>query len=288
MSKLHVCRTIHACRAYRASKKGRIGYVPTMGGLHAGHIQLLTAAHLTPVDHLFTSIFVNPLQFSSTDTDGGVARYPKTLESDIQKLELNKVDMLFAPLADEMIGQNEELCINSGIFEERAEGRARPGFCNGVATILTKMFHIIQPTDVFMGAKDALQCVLVQRLVRDFNFDITVHIIPTVREEDGLALSTRNQYLSIEERKVAKVVYAALREAQRVFEQAGRNVPATVLRKVVQDMYVTEPMISKVEYISIASKKNMEEMETVTADGAILSVALFINQTKRLIDNIYI
>ncbi len=173
-------------------------------------------------------------------------------------------------------------------IDNTAEGASRPGFFRGVATIVAKMMNITQPSHLYIGQKDALQCVVLKRLVSDLNFDTTVRVIPTFREKDGLAMSSRNCMLSTESRNAASVIYRALQEAQSIYASAGSlPIPASEIIDLVTKRLRSEPLISSIEYVSVDSIENMDPLESVDKDAAILSTAVKLG-TVRLIDNIFL
>jgi pantoate--beta-alanine ligase len=187
-----------------------------------------------------------------------------------------------------MYGQNHQTYVDAHGFDDISEGKCRPGHFKGVATIVTKLFNIVQPTNAYFGQKDAAQCVLIQRIVQDLDINVNVHIVPTMREEDGLAMSSRNVYLKENERAAASVLYKSLQAAQAVYESAfagGFPISSNVLQDVVQNTLDEEPMVSDIQYISIDCKENMMPLSDVDENGAIISIACKIGNV-RLIDNI--
>ncbi|KAJ0397977.1 hypothetical protein ATCC90586_006669 [Pythium insidiosum] len=260
-----------------------VGFVPTMGGLHAGHLSLVRAAK-QKCDVVAASVFVNPTQFGPNED---YSKYPRTFDSDMALLRSEGVDYVFVPSADSMYSKNHRCYVTPEGFDNLPEGVCRPGHFRGVATVVTKLFNVVQPTHAFFGQKDAAQCVLIKRLVDDLNMDIQVEVVPVSREQDGLAMSTRNQYLSKEERAAAPVVYRGLRVAKEHFAaQPGAFVSAESIRAIIRDEYEAEPLIKEIQYISVGSKETMEEVEEVRTDkGAIISVAVKLGSC-RLIDTI--
>jgi pantoate--beta-alanine ligase len=292
-----------------------LGFVPTMGALHAGHLSLIrTAARENDV--VAVSIFVNPAQFSPTED---LAVYPRTLGTDLALLErLNddddecrgRVEALFVPSVAELyphgIPQEEEL--QRGAFvtvqplASRLEGVTRPHFFRGVATVCAKLFNIVQPERAYFGQKDVQQSIVLKRLVRDLCFPVEIRVCPTGREEDGLAMSSRNVYLGERRRKAAPVLYQALRAAEEEYERlkaAGEAVDAGKVRRkgleVLQGMGGVEESVKvEVEYFSLADTQELEELEVVVdaGKGAVLSAAVKMLPSQdgeipvRLIDNI--
>lgn len=237
-------------------------------------------------DIVAASIFVNPTQFGPNED---YSKYPRTFERDVALLTQEGVDLVFFPSADDMYAPNHRCYVTPEGFDDLHEGRCRPGHFRGVATVVTKLFNIIRPTHAFFGAKDAAQCVLIKRLVADLSMDIAINVVDVCREADGLAMSTRNQYLGPDERAAASVVYRGLVRAQTLFtslKQSGASINAQQLRDVIQDEYAREPLVTEVQYISVGSRETMDELTTVDArDGAVLSVAVKLGKC-RLIDTL--
>ncbi|KAL4102736.1 hypothetical protein PRIC1_006479 [Phytophthora ramorum] len=263
-----------------------LGLVPTMGGLHEGHMSLVKQAR-DSCDFVAASIFVNPAQFGPNED---YSKYPRTFEKDVALLEKQGVDLVFFPSADEMYSPHHRCYVDPEGFDDLVEGQCRKGHFRGVATVVTKLLNIVQPTHAFFGQKDAAQVVLIKRMVSDLNMPVEINVVPIVREADGLALSTRNQYLSPVEREAACVLHRGLAHAQDLFQKAKQNGKTTVdaaeLRDVVRDEYEREPLVTAIDYVSVGSKETMQEMSEVdTAEGAIISVAVKLGQC-RLIDNI--
>lgn len=282
-----VVRTISEWRALQSSGKvprGKLGLVPTMGALHAGHLSLV---HLAQQSHenVAVSIFVNPKQFAAHED---LDQYPRTLEADIEALGVCGVDFVFAPRADDMYptAQSHRLApyVDLAGVDEHGEGRARPGFFRGVATVVTKLLNIVQPQALYLGQKDGLQCTVLRRLVEDLNYDVDVVIGPTVRERDGLALSSRNVYLSAEERAAAPAVYAALAAVADAHSHGERSPAA--LRARAARVIDAQPLMH-LEYLSFASMHDGRELSAAAgSDGQVLaSIAVRLGST-RLIDNV--
>ncbi|KAI9335462.1 Pantoate-beta-alanine ligase [Obelidium mucronatum] len=263
-----------------------IGFVPTMGALHNGHLSLAKTAK-KDCDRVVASIFVNPAQFAPTED---LDRYPRTFEADVQLLATVGVDAVFSPAVKEMYPAGIVLDVSkqTGAFVEvkgkshMLEGSIRPHFFRGVATVVTKLFNVIQPHKAFFGQKDGQQCAVIRTMVRDLLIPTEVVVCETIREKDGLAMSSRNRYLNPEERQLAPVLYKALRAAEDLYNQGERN--ANVLRdaglKILKESGVP------VEYLSVANSLTLEEEpELIGTDGAMMSGAVRIGKT-RIIDNI--
>ena len=258
-------------------------------GLHDGHVSLAALAR-DECELVIASVFVNPKQFSVNDTDGGVDKYPRTLEADLALLEAQGVDYVFAPDTAEMYPerQGKRVQIHAVGYDKTPEGLCRPEFFDGVGTIVAKLFNIVNPSHAYFGQKDAMQCVLIQQLVEDLNYNIEIRIGETKREANGLARSTRNQYLTPEEKESAAVIHRALSQAQTHLAQSSGAVPATKIQAIVRAILLSEPRITEIQYISVASKPEMDELDTISADrGGIISVAVMFGD-KRSIDNIVI
>lgn len=271
----------------------RLGFVPTMGALHAGHLSLVESLR-DKTDHTLVSIFVNPAQFAAHEDLG---TYPRTLESDLAKLgeaDLN-VAAVFTPTEAEMYQEwpPYRTFVEPLEADDSAEGRARPGFFRGVATVVTKLFAAARPTVAAFGQKDAYQCIVVRQLARDLNLGVDVQINPTTREQDGLAMSSRNAYLTVEEREAAPAMYAALREVQRI---VGRGLPWGVeeLRTIAADALSDRGRgrFGPLQYLDVAcaatGRPVVSSGESHAEGGAVLvSIAAPLGRT-RLIDNMVI
>ena len=254
-----------------------------MGALHDGHLSLARKAKIE-CDVVIASIFVNPTQFSvGEDLD----KYPRTFEKDLAMLDLTGVDLLFAPNLEEIYGKNVLCHVEPSDFSHISEGKARPDFFRGVATIVCKLFNMVTPTVSYFGQKDISQCILVKRMVEDLNMPVKIDICETLREADGLAMSSRNTYLSPSERSVAKILYKALNSAKSKFaSDIHSNTSREDLSTVVYEILKSEPMVTEVEYVSIASHVNMKELSVVDrGGGAVISSAIRIGSV-RLIDNV--
>jgi pantoate--beta-alanine ligase len=231
-------------------------------------------------DVVIASIFVNPTQFAPHED---LTTYPRDLERDIRLLGEGGCDILFAPSrVEELYPSGYKTFVTLNDIENTLEGMSRPGHFRGVATIVTKLFNIVRPTKAYFGQKDGIQCIVVKTLVRDLNFPINVVIGPTVRESDGLAMSSRNVYLSKEERAIAPIIYQALLAGKRAYENGERN--ASVLIDIAKDVLARQPKIT-LQYLSVASLDTGEEITSIGIDGALFSVAVKLG-TTRLIDNV--
>ncbi|MHB1957607.1 MAG: pantoate--beta-alanine ligase [Acidobacteriaceae bacterium] len=253
-----------------------IGFMPTMGALHDGHRSLVRAAR-QHCDIVVASIFVNPTQFAPNED---FSRYPRTLEQDCQMLEAEGVDVVFTPTAETMYPPGASTFVDVEGVSDRLDGASRPGHFRGVATVVAKLFHSVQPDLAFFGQKDAAQVAVLRKMVRDLDFPLEIIVCPTVREPDGLAMSSRNSYLSAEERRQALSLSRALQAAQM---QAARGEHrASALLQTVRATLQEEPAI-RVDYIAAVDPDTLLPIENV-ASGALLAVAAYVGST-RLIDN---
>lgn len=270
-----VAETRAACRAVRASGK-RLGLVPTMGALHEGHLSLVRAAQ-AQCDVVAVSLFVNPTQFGPAED---WARYPRPFERDRDLLEGEGVAILFAPSAQEMYPKGDATWVMVEGLTEKLDGRSRPGHFRGVATVVSKLFHILEPDAAFFGQKDAAQCAVIRRLVRDLNFPVEIVVCPIVREVDGLAMSSRNAYLNAEERRRALVLRRSLVGVEEAF-QAGERVAAKLIA-TAREIFSQEPNV-RLDYFEIVDPDTLEPIDQISRP-ALAAVAAYVG-TTRLIDN---
>lgn len=274
---MQVVRTIAEVRAIRRALPGTWGFVPTMGYLHEGHLSLVRRARAEN-DHVAVSIFVNPTQFGPHEDYN---RYPRDLERDLRLLEPLGVDLVFVPSVEEMYPPGFQTWVIVEEVSQPLEGASRPGHFRGVATVVTKLFHIVQPDRAYFGQKDAQQVVVIRRMVQDLNIPVEIVVCPTVREPDGLAMSSRNTYLNPEERRAATVLFRALQAAKARYEQGERD--AERLREAMREVIQAEPL-ARLDYVSVADPETLRELSQVE-DRALLSLAVYIGKT-RLIDNL--
>jgi pantoate--beta-alanine ligase len=263
----------------RAAHAGgaRLGLVPTMGALHEGHLSLVRAAH-EKSNLVAASIFVNPTQFGPSED---FAKYPRALESDCALLGREGVELVFAPSVEEMYPEGAVTWVVVEGLSDRLCGKSRPGHFRGVTTVVTKLFHIVEPDFAFFGQKDAAQVAILQRMVRDLNMPVTIEVCPIVREPDGLAISSRNTYLNPQERKSALVVHRSLTRVQKLFV-AGERDSAKLISAAKQE-FASEPGI-RLDYVEVVDPETLEPEAAVTK-RTLVAVAAFVGQT-RLIDNI--
>jgi len=274
---MQVVKTITEIRALRQNLKGSVGFVPTMGFLHEGHLALVRRAKAEN-SVVAVSIYVNPTQFGPREDFGA---YPRDMDRDLELLRKEGTDIVFVPSDGEMYPTGFGSWVDVEKVTERLEGAARPGHFRGVATVVAKLFNIVQPTRAYFGQKDAQQVVVIKRMVADLDMNVEVVIVPTVRESDGLAMSSRNVYLDTKERQAATVLFKALTLAwelgkggEKDAEELGRQMTA-LIRK--------EPL-AQIDYVSIADAGTLEELDLIDRP-AVASLAVKIGKT-RLIDNI--
>jgi pantoate--beta-alanine ligase len=269
--------TIEEMRALRRAMPGRVGLVPTMGYLHEGHLSLVRAARERD-DHVVASIFVNPTQFGPGED---YERYPRDEERDLSLLRDERVDAVFIPSVEEMYPEDASTFVTVEGITDVLEGVHRPGHFRGVATVVTQLFTVVEPHRAYFGQKDAQQLAVVRRLVRDLHLDVEIVPMPTVREPDGLAMSSRNAYLSGLERGAALVLSRALQRAGELFAAGERD--GDRLRAAMRDLIAREPL-ARVDYVSVADTETLRELGRVDGD-ALVSLAVRIGAV-RLIDNV--
>jgi len=261
--------------ARRAGK--RVGFVPTMGALHQGHMSLVRAAR-TQSDLVIVSIFVNPTQFGPKED---FAKYPRTLEQDRALLASDKVDYVFAPSVEEIYPKDSSTWVAVEGISERLDGRSRPGHFRGVSTVVSKLFNIVQPDLAFFGQKDAAQVAIIGKMVRDLDFDVRIVVCPTVREADGLAMSSRNAYLNPQQRKQATVLYRSLMRVQMLVDRGETNSSELL---AAGKSVIAEESAVRLDYFEIVGRDTLEPLADVR-EGALIAVAAHVGET-RLIDNI--
>jgi pantoate--beta-alanine ligase len=269
--------TIDGVRSWRGERAGTVGLVPTMGALHAGHVSLVEAAGREN-DRVLVSVFVNPTQFGPRED---YARYPRDLERDEALLERAGADAVFAPGVEVMYPPGAETTIDVGSVAAPLEGEQRPGHFRGVATVVLKLLAIATPDRAYFGEKDAQQLAVVRRLVADLDVPVGIRACPIVREPDGLALSSRNAYLSPAERRAATVLFRALRAAEEAWRQGERRADA--LREAMKSTLQGEPL-ARVDYAAVADPASFREVDVADRPVRLL-LAVYVGET-RLIDNL--
>lgn len=273
---MKILTTKQQVRDWRKNVSGSLGFVPTMGYLHEGHAELLRRS-VDQCDATLLSIFVNPTQFGPTED---LDRYPRDFERDTQLAIEIGVDAIFYPSVEEMYHSTSTITFSSGDMAHALCGKSRPGHFDGVLQVVTKLFHIVQPDDVFFGQKDAQQLALIESLVEAYDFPLNVHRVPTVREADGLAKSSRNVYLSVEERQQAPVIYKALVGAKDHYVQTGSREEAVAYAREQIEQYTS----GTIDYLEILSYPSLKEED---AQVMIIATAVFFSKA-RLIDNLLI
>ncbi len=263
---------------YRLEGK-KIGFVPTMGYLHEGHLSLVRQAKKDN-DVVIVSIFVNPLQFAPNED---YESYPRDIKRDEDLLKKEGVDVLFYPSVQDMYPDGFQTYVQVENLTKVLEGRSRPTHFRGVATVVLKLFNITKPHRAYFGKKDAQQLIVIKRMVRDLNLDVEIVGMPIVREEDGLAMSSRNKYLNGEERKQAVCLYRALRRAEELIE--GGVCDAERIKKEMEDVIKRYPL-AEIDYISINRISDLGELDRVEDGNTLVSLAVRIGKT-RLIDNMW-
>lgn len=261
-------------------KEGKsIGFVPTMGYLHEGHLSLARTAK-KHTDVVVMSIFVNPIQFGlNEDFD----KYPRDFKRDEELARGAGVDVIFCPKVLDMYPEGYATYVNVEGLTDSLCGASRPGHFKGVTTVVAKLFGIVQPDMAYFGQKDAQQAIVIKKMVKDLNMDIEIKILPIVREKDGLAMSSRNVYLSEMERKDALILYQSLRKVEALINQGECDSKKII--KMMEDIIKAKPT-AKIDYISIVDAKNLKDVKTISGE-ALIALAVFIGKT-RLIDNIVV
>ena len=274
-----ILNTIAEMRAASAAARSgkRLGFVPTMGALHEGHLSLVRAARAR-CDVVAASIFVNPTQFGPNED---FSQYPRSFERDREMLEAEGVSLLFAPSVEEMYPAGAVTFVTVEGLSGKLCGRSRPGHFRGVTTVVAKLFHIIEPDLAFFGQKDAAQAAIVRKMVRDLDLPVEIVVCPIVREPDGLAMSSRNAYLDATQRRSATVLYRALLRVQELAEKGEHQVAALI--EVAQRVFSEEPSV-RVDYVEIVDNETLDPLEDISR-GALVAVAAFVG-TSRLIDNV--
>jgi pantoate--beta-alanine ligase len=270
--------TIPELRQERLRLVEPVGLVPTMGYLHAGHLSLVKAAK-AGCNSVIVSIFVNPSQFGPQED---LSTYPRDLPRDLHLLESVNTDLVWTPTPQSMYPSDYQTWVTVEKVTQRLEGEQRPGHFRGVATVVAKLFNATQPHKAYFGQKDAQQAIVIRQMAQDLNFPLEIVVCPTVREPDGLAMSSRNVYLDPGERQAATILHQALTTAQATFESGERD--AEKLREIVREIIHQEPLAS-LQYVSCADALTLEELEGSFSVRAVLSLAAYFSRT-RLIDNV--
>ncbi len=270
-------RMSSVARKIRRDQDRTIGLVPTMGALHEGHLSLVREARRM-CDVVVVSVFVNPAQFGPTED---YEHYPRDLTKDTALLTDYNVDYIFAPAAEEIYPKDFSSYVNVSGLSKPLEGETRPGHFRGVATVVAILLNTVRPDFAFFGQKDAQQAVIIKRMVKDLAFDTEIVVLPTVREDSGLAISSRNLYLKPEEQESAAVIHRGLMKAKEVFKKGERH--ASRLEELVRTTIESEPRI-RVDYVSIVDAETLEKLDKVDERPTLIAVAAYVGKT-RLIDN---
>ena len=271
-------RMSSVARKLRREQDRTIGLVPTMGALHEGHLSLVREARRM-CDKVVVSVFVNPTQFGPSED---FEHYPRDLTKDTALLTDYNVDYIFAPSPEEMYPKDFSTYVNVSGLSKPLEGETRPGHFRGVATVVAILLNTVRPDFAFFGQKDAQQAVIIKRMVRDLAFDSEIVVLPTVREDSGLAISSRNLYLSAEEQQSASVIHRGLMKAKEVFKKGERH--GGKLEEIVRTTIEAEPRV-RVDYVSIIDAETLEKLDKLDERLILIVVAAYVGKT-RLIDNI--
>jgi pantoate--beta-alanine ligase len=274
---MQILESIEALRTARKTLKGTVGLVPTMGYLHAGHLSLVEAAK-TDNELVIATIFVNPSQFAANED---LSNYPRDLPHDFAMLEAAGVYYVFTPTPAMMYPPRFQTWVTVEGVSQGREGAARPEHFRGVATVVSKLFNLIQPDKAYFGQKDAQQVAVIRQMQRDLNFPIEIQVCPIMREEDGLAMSSRNVYLQPHERQAATVLYRALQHVGALYEQGQRH--PDLLRHEAEAV-IQDEKLAELSYVSLADSRSLEELSTPSEEPILLSLAAKVGK-PRLLDN---
>jgi len=270
-------RMSSVARKIRRDQDKTIGLVPTMGALHEGHLSLVREARRM-CDVVVVSVFVNPTQFGPGED---YERYPRDLTKDTALLTDYNVDYIFAPTVDEIYPKTFSTYVNVEGLSDQLEGASRPGHFRGVATVVTVLLNTVRPDFVFFGQKDAQQAIIIRRLIKDLAFDTEIVVLPTVREDSGLAISSRNLYLTPEEQQAAGIIHKALTQAKAAHKEGERS--AAKLADLIRTTIEGEPR-ARVDYVSVTDAETLEKVDKIDERQVLIAVAAYIGKT-RLIDN---
>jgi len=274
---MEIATTIAEMKALREQSLGSVGFVPTMGYLHQGHLALVKQARAENAT-VVVSIFVNPTQFGPAED---LSTYPRDPDRDLSLLQEENADVVFMPSNEEMYPQGFNSWAVVENVTDRLEGSYRPEHFKGVTTVVAKLFNIVEPTRAYFGQKDAQQAIVIEKMVAELNMNLQVIVVPTVRQGDGLAMSSRNVYLDSQDRQAATVLFQALTQAQQLWQKGEKN--AELLRQAMVSLISKEPL-AEVDYVSVADSQTLEELSEIDRT-ALASLAVRIGKT-RLIDNV--
>jgi pantoate--beta-alanine ligase len=275
---VRIVETVEEMMKLQKELERPLGLVPTMGFLHQGHLSLVERAR-EESKTVVVSVFVNPAQFGPQED---LATYPKDMDRDLGLLEERGTDIVFAPAIEQVYPPEYDTWVEVDKLAQHLEGATRAGHFRGVTTVVAKLFNIVRPDRAYFGQKDGQQSIVVRRMAVDLNMGVEVVVLPTVREPDGLAMSSRNVYLTTEQRQAAPMLYRALSHARELWREGERD--ATRLRREIQAMLEAEPLVDCVDYVSVADAETLEELDAV-AGPAMASLAVRIGKA-RLIDNV--
>lgn len=285
MVKMQIFRTIKEYREFYQNEilGKKIGFVPTMGALHNGHFSLLEKSRQKN-DIVVLSIFVNPIQFGANED---LTKYPRTFESDVELAKKAGVDIIFAPTDSEMYQKKQSVFIEVGEISTGLCGEKRPGHFRGVATVVAKLFNIIMPNTAYFGQKDYQQFLVIKQMIEQLNFDIQLVMCPIIREEYGLAMSSRNKYLNTEERQAAACLSQSLRRAENLIKDEKIADVEILKREMIE--IINQTKVAKIDYIFIGSANNLQELKSLKNHNKniLIALAVYIGKT-RLIDNVLI
>ena len=273
---MNTINTIQDFREWRQRISGPLGFVPTMGALHEGHLSLIAEANKM-CQHTVVSIYVNPAQFAPEED---LDTYPKNLKHDLEALSNFQVDAIFLPMDSEMYPKGFSIQVQEKKLSMVLEGKSRPSFFQGVITVVIKLFNIIQPTHAFFGEKDAQQLLIVKKMVKDMEYPIEIIACPTIRQENGLAISSRNSYLSKSEQKTASIIFQALQNGKNLIISGERN--AQIIRDEITKFI--QNTILQIDYVSVADADTLIEISGNISNNILVSIAVFLGKI-RLIDN---
>ena len=257
----------------------KVGLVPTMGALHQGHLSLIKNS-IKSCNITIVSIFVNQLQFAPNED---FKKYPRNINLDIKLLKNYNVDAILIPTTNQMYKKKFSFQVSDSVLSEKLEGKSRPNFFSGVCTVVCKLFNVVRPTHAYFGMKDIQQLYVIKKMVSDLNYQIKIKGLPTVREKNGLAMSSRNKYLSVREKNIASIIYKTIKMAKKMVVEKSKKIKAVKLK--IEELFLEKNF--KIDYISIASLDSFEEIKTYRQNKTVISVAI-IYKKVRLIDNVII
>ena len=274
---MNTINTIQNFQAWRKGISGSLGFVPTMGSLHDGHLSLVAEANKI-CTHTVVSLYLNPAQFAP---DEDLATYPKNLQHDLEALSQFQIDAIFLPMDSEMYPRGYSTYMQETKLSTVLEGKSRPLFFQGVATVVAKFFNIVRPTHAFFGKKDAQQLLIVKKIVKDMAYPIDIISCPIIRHNNGLAMSSRNSYLSESEQEAASIIYRSLQDGKNLIISGERN--AQTIRDKITRTIMQENLL-RIDYVSVTDAETLVEISGNISNNILVSTAVFLGKT-RLIDN---